>query len=199
MRRFGASNASRCGRPGEVIAPIVIAKARSAIPKKAPAIYCSTSANRVSCQQHSHYDCSAAGCNVSNPRRQRELPGQASVSPKHEEYGARDAINLSRHEPRQRDRGDEACDAFRSPQGNGGGSDWDQQAKRYGRHRVLCARKIRICGAKVLCDGLPGNEDRRQHDRSCVIRLCWRLHARGTHPAEAQRDGRHCGPDDRFE
>src|SRR5262249_51277890 len=33
MRRFGASNASRCARPGDVIAPMVIATTRSAIPK----------------------------------------------------------------------------------------------------------------------------------------------------------------------
>jgi hypothetical protein len=34
MRRFGASNARRCARPGEVIAPMVIATTRSAIPKR---------------------------------------------------------------------------------------------------------------------------------------------------------------------
>jgi hypothetical protein len=33
MRRFGASRARRCGRPGEVIAPIVTATPRLAIPK----------------------------------------------------------------------------------------------------------------------------------------------------------------------
>src|SRR5260370_35967919 len=34
MRRFGASNARRCARPGEVIAPMVIATTRSATPKR---------------------------------------------------------------------------------------------------------------------------------------------------------------------
>jgi len=48
--------------------------------------------------------------------------GARSVSPKHEENAARDAVDLSRHEPMQRDRGDQACNAFRSPQGNGGES-----------------------------------------------------------------------------
>jgi len=71
MRRFGASNARRCARPEEVIAPMAIATTRSAIP-----------------------------C------RQRELPGQASVSPQQEKDPAPDPIDLSRNEPMKRDGGD---------------------------------------------------------------------------------------------
>jgi hypothetical protein len=62
-------------------------------------------------QRHGHDDSKTAGHNVPNSRGQRELPRQASVRPKHEEDAAADTIDLSRHDPRQGYRGDEACDA----------------------------------------------------------------------------------------
>jgi hypothetical protein len=46
-------------------------------------------------QQHCHDDGKAAGHNVTNPCRQRELPGHASVRPKDKEDSTSDAIAAS--------------------------------------------------------------------------------------------------------
>ena len=75
----------------------------------------------------------------------------------------------------------------------------DQQTEQYGRHRGLGGREIHICRAEVLGDRQPSDEGHRQHTRGRVTRLRGRLHVRGTHPDEAQCNGRHQGPDGRFE
>src|SRR5215831_163260 len=131
--------------------------------EKAPGVCCPVRANCVLCQQRSHDDGSDASCNVPNASRQRELPGQVSVSPKYKEYAAPDPIDLSRHEPLQRDRRDQPCDAFRSPQCNGGDSEWDQQTEQYGGHhgRVLYGCEIGICRAEILGDSFPADEHHR--------------------------------------
>ena len=121
------------------------------------------SANCVSRQPRCHDDGNDARRDVPDTRGHRELPGQPSVSLKHEENAARDAIDLSRHEPMQRDRGDQPCDAVRLPQADGGDSERDQQTKQYGRHRgrVLYGCEIGICRAKILGDSLPSDEHNR--------------------------------------
>ena len=130
--------------------------------EKAPRVCCPVSANGVSCQQRSHGDGSGGRRHVPNPRGQRELPGQASVSPKYEENPARDAVDLSRYEPMQRDRGDQPCNPFRSREGNRGDSERDQQTEQYRRHPVpVCRCEIPICRAEILSDGHPAHEHRR--------------------------------------
>ena len=120
-------------------------------------------ANCVLRQTRSQDDGNNARRDVSNPCRQRELLRQASASPKNEEYAACDAIDLSRHEPMQRDRGDQPRGTIRSPQRNGGDSEGGQQTEQYGRHRgrVLYGRQIGICRAEILSDNLPSDEHRR--------------------------------------
>src|SRR5262249_45031968 len=102
---------------------------------------------------------------TAQPQRRQGCPSQRPQSPlatriaragvrqpKAEENAARDAIDLSRHEPMQWDRGDQPCDAFRSPQGNGGDSERDQQTEQYRRPpglRGVCGCEIRICRAEI--------------------------------------------------
>src|SRR5262249_17190026 len=125
MRRFGASNARRCARPGEVIAPMVMATTRSAIPKRDQAYVALNAPIAFRANSAATTTATRPAKTATTPRGQRELPGHASGSPKHEKNAANDAIDLSRHEPMQRDRGDQPCDAFRLPQGNGGNSERD--------------------------------------------------------------------------
>ena len=87
--------------------------------KKGPNVGHSARAKCFLRQQRSDNDGMAAGRNVTNPRRQRELPAEAPVRPKHEEDAATEAINLSCYEPLQRYRANKACDASRQPQANG--------------------------------------------------------------------------------
>jgi len=101
MRQAGSGHRTHRNRHGEV-----------GDAKNAPGIRCSASANRILRQERGHNDRKAAGQNVTNPRRQRELPRQVSAGPKHKEYAAPDAIDLSRHDEGQRYRGDEACHVF---------------------------------------------------------------------------------------
>src|SRR5262249_32786575 len=132
--------------------------------EKAPGVCYPASANCVLCQQRSHNDGNAARRNVPNPRGQRELPGQASVSPKYEENPARDAVDLSRYEPMQRDRGDQPCDAFRPPRGKGGDRGGDHKTKQYGRPpapRGVWGCKIRFARAEILSETPPADEHRR--------------------------------------
>ena len=67
--------------------------------KKAPTVGRPQSAWRLLRQQYCYDDGKAASHNVTNTRRRRELPGQASVRPKDEENATSDAIDLGRHDP----------------------------------------------------------------------------------------------------
>ena len=67
--------------------------------KKAPAISRPQGAWRLLRQQPRYDDGKAASHDVANPCRQRKLPGQASVRPKHEEDATLDAKHLGRHDP----------------------------------------------------------------------------------------------------